>query len=334
VEGQPDWQPGRTLSLILSAETRGELLPCGHCGHAGGIARRAAVIRACRDTADFVIAAEGGDIFRPGEPDPQLDAFLVRILAQLQYSVLGVGDEDLRRGVPYLRELVAAHPGLEWVSANILAADTGKPIFAPYVLRRAGPHVIGFTSCLDPALWKEFAPSAPGVTVADPVERMGEVLASMRKECQLVVCFVHMDLKPLRKLLTLVEGIDIAVDSHGPRVEAYAERVGRARHVFFAGPQGRLINWADVELLPEGPALRASRTIILHGGADEDSTVAREVMSFLGTREAIPSEPEDERETPRGEAQDNESESEDLERESGDPRAAAQEKPAESGRPR
>jgi len=316
------WAGGQTLSLILSAQTRGELLPCGHCRvAAGGLARRSAMIHACRDTADFVIAAEGGDIFRPGGPDPQVDAFLVGMLARLQYSVLGVGDEDLRRGVPYLKELVASHPGLEWVSANILEARTGKPVFAPYVLRRVGPHVIGFTSCLEPELWKEFAAGSPEVEVADPVEKVRELLVSMRKQCQLMVCFVHMRYKPLRSFLVRVDGIDIAVDSHGPRIDNYPRRIGRTRQVFFSGPKGRFINWVDIQVVPQGLTPRAGRTFYLRDGWDEDSTVTRDVLTFLGTREPPDSESEDE--------------STDGERESEDPGATApQEEPEDSGRPR
>jgi 2',3'-cyclic-nucleotide 2'-phosphodiesterase (5'-nucleotidase family) len=285
-QSAPAGQEVQHLDLILSAETRGELLPCGHCRvAAGGLARRAALMQACRDTADFLIAAEGGDMFRPGDADPEEDAFLIGLLARLQYSVLGVGEEDLRRGVSYLKGLVAPHAGMEWVSANIVDANTGKPVFAPYLLRRAGSTVVGFTSCLEPELWKEYAADSPELKVADPVEKVAEAVAAMRKECQLVVCLVHMRTMPLRSFLVQVEGIDVATDSHGPRIEHYPQRIGEARMVFFAGPRGRFVNWVDVELLPEGPNLRAGRTHYLKDGAPEDSTITREIHAFLGTRE-------------------------------------------------
>ncbi len=287
--------PGRNLNLILSTATRGELLPCGVCRvAAGGLPRRAGLIEACRDTSGFVLAGEGGDVFRPGGADPQVDGFLIKMLDRIGYSAMGVGEEDLARGGPkYLKELVADYPGLEWVSANIVDAKSGKPVFAPYATRRVGSVVVGFTSCLEPALWQEHAARHPEVRIEPPLITLARLMPEMRAHCQLIVGFIHMDVIPLRELLSELEGIDIAVASHGPRIKNWPTRMGTTRQLFFAGRRGRYVNWSNVELSPGKATPYMGRSIYMRELVPEDSTITREIMAFLGTREPSQEEPED-----------------------------------------
>jgi 2',3'-cyclic-nucleotide 2'-phosphodiesterase (5'-nucleotidase family) len=280
----PRGSPVETLNLIMSAAVHGEMMPCGHCASvAGGLGRLYALIEACKDTADHVLVADGGDLLPAGDPDPQVERFLIDMMTRrIGCTVFSVGEFELTRGERYLRDLVAGHPGVDWVSSNIVDRATRKPRFAPYVTRRAGRVTIGFTSVLDP----ELAPKGldPGMEVAAAAPALQDVLDQMRSECDYVVCFVHTRMKPLRMVLDSVTGIDIAVSSHDKRIENYPTIIGNARHVFFAGPDGRFQNWANVVIEPDkAPYMQAGRTLQLGEGAAEDSTVTHEVRKFLGT---------------------------------------------------
>ncbi len=280
-----------TLNLILSAAVHGQMMPCGRCATvAGGLGRLGALIQACKDTADHVLVADGGDLLPAGDPDPQVERFLIDMMTRrIGCTVFSVGEVELARGERYLRDLVAGHPGVEWVSANIVDRVTRKPRFSPYVTRRAGRVTIGFTSVLDPEL--PLPGLDPGIEVAAPAPALQDVVDQMRAECDYVVCFVHARMKPLRMVLDSVTGIDIAVSSHDKRIENYPTIVGNCRHVFFGGPDGRFQNWANVVLEPgKAPYMQAGRTPRLGEGSAEDSTITREVSKFLGTDS--PSEPE------------------------------------------
>ncbi len=292
----------QSLNLILSTATRGQMLPCGHCKlKAGGLARRATIIAASRDTADFVLVADGGDLLLPGEADPQVEAFLVQMHARLGYSVLGVGEGDLRRGVRYLEDLVAPHPELEWVSANILDAASGEPLFRPYVLKPAGEVVIAFTSVLEPELWaEEDAAQHPEIAVAPPIAALTALMPTLKRESHLVVCLAHERFLAIRDLAAGVEGVDIIVAGHGPRVDNYPQRFGHARQVFFGGVEGRFLNWSNVHIGPDLADPLNGRTFYLLDGTPEDSTIARDVLAFFGTREP-PGDDEIWNEEPAGE---------------------------------
>jgi 2',3'-cyclic-nucleotide 2'-phosphodiesterase (5'-nucleotidase family) len=273
----------RFLNLILSAAGQGEMLPCGRCMQkAGGLGRRATIIAASRDTADHVLVADGGDLFLPGGADPQVDAFLVGMLARLGYTVFGVGEEDLKRGKPYLDSLVAPHAGLDWVSANILDARSRQRIFKPYVLRQVGDRLIGFTSVLEPELLPD---SLPGIAVEPCREGLMRIMPALRNECDLVVCFAHARYREVRQISADVEGVDIVVASHKARVENYPQRIGYARQVYFAGSKGRFLNWANVRLDEHGADPVNGRTFYLLDAVPEDSAVVRDVLAFLGTSE-------------------------------------------------
>jgi 2',3'-cyclic-nucleotide 2'-phosphodiesterase (5'-nucleotidase family) len=241
------------------------------------------MIHTCRDTADFLLVADGGDLLLPGEADPQVEGFLVDMLSRLGYSALGIGEGELRRGVAYLEELVADHDGLEWVSANVVDATTREPIFAPYLLQRTGSTTVGLTSVLEPDLWEPLAERAPTVAVEPVIETMTRVVAEMREECDLVICLAHMRYLALRRLVESVEGIDIVLASHKPRLENYPTRMGNTAQVFFAGSRGRFQSWASVALTPDGPVPDRGRIYYLLDHCAEDSTVTREILDFLGT---------------------------------------------------
>jgi 2',3'-cyclic-nucleotide 2'-phosphodiesterase (5'-nucleotidase family) len=293
----------QSLVLVLTAATHGEMLACRPCRlSVGGLARRAGFIQACRDTADYVLVADGGDLLPPGGPDPQVDGFLLGLLARLGYSALGVGEADLAGGPRYLKELAAAAPGLEWTSANVVDARSGAPLFAPWVRREVGGHTIGFTSCLDPALWAKRPGRPDSIAVLPALPAMTELVATMRRECDLVVCFVHMETGALRRLLTGVDGIDIAVASHDERIEYYPQRIGSTYQVMYAGHGGKCVNWSYVFLTPEGAAPYRGRTYYLTEGGAEDSALTREIVRFLGTDDPAPAAGELEEEEKEGEA--------------------------------
>ncbi len=274
------------LNLILSAATHGEMLPCGRCKQkAGGLGRRATIIEASRDTAAFVEAADGGDLLPSGDPDPQVEAFLIAMHAKLGYSALGVGEVELARGRGYLEDLIAPHADLAWVSANIVDATTREPLFKPYVLRPAGETMIAFTSILEPEVWQDQAASQPGVKVLPPNAALVALMPEMRRRAGLVVCFAHARYLAVRSIAEEVPGVDIIVASHKPRVENYPLRIGHARQVFFGGSSGRFLNWSNVQLGVDGPMPLNGRTFYLLDGVPTDSTVVREILAFFGTSE-------------------------------------------------
>jgi 2',3'-cyclic-nucleotide 2'-phosphodiesterase (5'-nucleotidase family) len=288
-----------SLNLILSAASFGEMLACGHCkSKAGGLARRATLIQACRDTADYVLVGDGGDFLRRGGPDPQVDRFLVDMLVRrLHYTVFGIGELELSRGEPYLRDLTHDHPEVDWVSANILDKKTGKPRFAPYVTRRAGRATIGFTSVLEPSLAPARLDSALVVAPAGPALQ-NAVDAMHADKVDLVVVFGHLRHMPLRELLESVTGVDIAVSSHANRIENFPSRIGEVTQVYYGGVDGRFQNWANIVITPKEVFTYGGRTFYLLDHVPEDSTVVRELTAFLGT-----DSPADDAEPERGEGE-------------------------------
>lgn len=224
---------------------------------------------------------DGGNFRLPGDaPDPEHDAFLLRELVAMGYSVLGVGVDDLRHGVASLRALVAGS-GLTLVACNILDAESGEPLFAPYQVLEVGPSRIGFTGVLAPQLWDEQAAAVPGVRVSDPAAALAAVLAELHERCDLVVCFLHEREKRLPELLDGVEGIDIGVACYRSVPRNYPRRIGNLRPVFVTGGGGRFIGWSRLELEPGVARYMAGKIHFLRFGLPEDPEIEQRVAAFL-----------------------------------------------------
>jgi len=272
-----------SVNLIATQSIAGELIPCDTCKFgAGGLPRRAAFIQSCRDTADHVVVVDAGNFRRPGEQaDLQHDRFQLEEMVAMGYQVFGVGEHDLRHGIDALRELFA---GIEapLVSANILDAASGEPVFAPYQILRVGPIRIGFTGCLGVAAWEEYQAAVPEVRVGDPLAIMPAVLAEMQPLCDLVVCFCQIHQIRLRGVLQALEGIDIAVAARRPKPQWYPRRLDTVEQVFYSSFSGKMVCWSRIEAYPGRAVLYGGKVHHMTFGIDEDAEVRRRVYEFLG----------------------------------------------------
>ncbi|MGD8395979.1 MAG: hypothetical protein PVF43_10930 [Candidatus Eiseniibacteriota bacterium] len=282
--------PGDTafasLNLIMTQSTEGELTPCRTCGHgSGGLARRAAFIRTCRDTADYVLLADGGN-FRTlgGLVDQERDRFLLGVMEELGYTTIGIGEKDLRFGVDALRELFE-DSAIVPVSANILDAASGEPVFAPYHVVEVGPIRVGFTGFLEPQVWEPYQELVPEVRVVEPVAALEPVLAELDARCELVVAFCQAHYVRVRPVLEQLEGLDIALLALRPPPRNYPRRIGSVEQVFYSGYGGRFMTWSRIEIRPGEARIRAGKVHTMMLGAPEDAGIRQRVSEFLGVED-------------------------------------------------
>jgi hypothetical protein len=272
-----------SLNLIMTQSAEGELTPCGTCGHgSGGLARRAAFIQSCRDTADYVLLADGGN-FRTlgGLADQERDRFLLEIMEELGYTTIGIGEKDLRFGVDALRELFAGC-SIVPVSANIVDAASGEPVFAPYHVVEVGPISVGFTGFLEPQIWAPYQELVPDVRVVEPVAALAPVLAELDARCELVIAFCQAHYVRVRPVLEQLEGLDIALLALRPPPRNYPRRIGSVEQVFYSGYGARFVTWSRIEVRPGEARIRAGKMHTMMIGSPEDAEIRRRVSEFLG----------------------------------------------------
>lgn len=180
-------------------------------------------------TADQVFTVHIGDMVRVhglGKP-PVKDALAVKsrgavemaVLNELRFDLLSPGNHEFDHGEAHARELLgqARFPVL---NANVIANDTRKPMFTPWVIRQAGPARIAFIGLM-PGAPDKTSPTGPGFTIRSPLEVARELVPELRRQADAVVLLAHIEHgnKPEgvvtdERIAAAVPGIDVICGGH------------------------------------------------------------------------------------------------------------------------
>jgi hypothetical protein len=241
------------------------------------------------DTGDFT-----GDDTHPGRL--QTDA-LIEGMNALGYRVSNLGTRELLHGWEAFRER-QSRAKFEFVSANIVWQDTGDPVVAPATVLtlplRAGARAkevrVGFLGLAknDPAFHKESAAGRRIVTV-DPLAAAEQHLPALRREADIVVAVVALDLEQARALPKRVREIDLVLGGLGgrqTRTDDFPEdtRIGRAR-IFAIGDQGKNVGEVRLVMSAERAIASNQRHVISLGREWPDEPALARLMDT--TRVAI-----------------------------------------------
>jgi 2',3'-cyclic-nucleotide 2'-phosphodiesterase (5'-nucleotidase family) len=188
----------------------------------GGLARRAALVARMRSEGMEVLPVDSGDLFfDPAGSAHQERARLKAALIAKAYRRMGVvavnvGDADLIQGLDLLRE--EARQGLPLISANLVDARTGKPVFAPFVVKEVSGMRLAFFGLLGPKLSQALQRAlGDSVAVKEPVEAAKEVMESLRGKADHVILLSDLGLSGDRELAKAVPGIQFVLGGHEGR---------------------------------------------------------------------------------------------------------------------
>ncbi|HXV13905.1 MAG TPA: hypothetical protein VEC56_06830, partial [Candidatus Krumholzibacteria bacterium] len=112
------WQPD--VRLVYESDTRAYYRPCGcNQNSAGGLARRAALLKDFRAQSAPVLVCTAGDFYGTADIFNEAKSrFVARMMDDLGYDAVGVGEMDLNFGLATLVADVRAL-GLPVVCANL-----------------------------------------------------------------------------------------------------------------------------------------------------------------------------------------------------------------------
>jgi 2',3'-cyclic-nucleotide 2'-phosphodiesterase (5'-nucleotidase family) len=259
------------VTLLLSADTEGQITPCQSCSiqtAPGGMARRATLIGERRRIDPSLLLVDAGNAFLGANSMASSGGVIVAAYDALGYDAVNLSYRDFRLGkAQTLKTIRDARFGV--VSCNLLDDSTGQLIARPYVVRQAGGErvaIIGATerpeaSDVLPHLRRELA----GIRVQPPLEALSAWVPKARREAGLVVLLYYgsvIGLDAVRQKFggdlaaVLVGGIPpetLPRDSHPPIVGT-AEHGRRLAELRLFG-DGR----SDVRQVEVDPSLRNDR---------------------------------------------------------------------------
>ena len=254
--GRADSSPAaqRPLTVLVSAETAGWIVPCG-CSvkQAGGLLRRAAYAKQVATTADVLLADAGGAPGGTALYDRDKFRAMLRGERQMGLAAHNLGAAELELGPELLKQVEAEVP---FVSANA-SPSAGGTLAPPYRLCQAGDRRVLVIGVVSP----QFA--TPEIQVSDPA---GAVLKALReaippRDLVLVLAFLPED--ELRDLARQVPEVDLFVGGPTPQsvppqrsgrswLAAVANK-GKFLARFDGHPQAARLDWSGsiVELGPD-----------------------------------------------------------------------------------
>ena len=245
---------------------------------AGGYARLAAASRAIREeTGGRAVLVDGGDTFQGAGPAAwSRGDVVVEPQRALGVDVGVPGNWEVVYGAGTLESL-ARRLSYPLVAANIVAPDTGRPVFAPYVTREVGGLRVGFVGFTDPDTPTRQSPAySRGLRFLES-ESLPPVIDALRarEHPDLVVLVTHVGLARSVRLAETLHGVDVILsgDTHerlyAPIVKngvwlvepgSFASFLGRLDVDVRAGEKPRF-SWKLLELradrYPEDAGVRA-----------------------------------------------------------------------------
>lgn len=243
--------PGAEVAL-LTADGEGHTRPCESCPTEvglGGLARRVTLIRQRRAAEADLVLVEAGNFLCGSETVADQGRRLVRGYAALRYDAVNVSYRDLGFGKS---AAVASLAPLPAISANLVDASTGEPLFKPYVVvKKAGVRIgiIGLSEAPpDVAELPRVQAQLKGVRIDPPLAALDRVLPGVLAQVDRVVVAYYGSASGVEALREHLNGRPITVLVGGCRVEAAA---GLPRVIGVASQHGKYV--AQVSLAPSEP---------------------------------------------------------------------------------
>lgn len=252
--------------------------------------------KARADNAPALVCSAGdfygtADVFN--EPKSH---FVARMMGQLAYDAIGVGEMDLNFGLDALMGDVEAYR-LNVVCANIFERSPegaiGGSVFAQSRVVDSGGVRVGFTSLLSPntkirrrgggSISETKSVEAMTYVIQDPESVAGDVLRDLRGRSDVVVLLAHMDDFELESLLGSIDTkVDFAVLGHDPQTAPLGQprQMGETT-VLKATAQGQCLGEIAVTIGADGSVAGSGNRIhYLDAAIPDDPEVIAIIEAF------------------------------------------------------
>jgi 2',3'-cyclic-nucleotide 2'-phosphodiesterase (5'-nucleotidase family) len=179
---------------------------------------------------------------------------LLQAMDDLGYAAANVGERDLKGGYDRFRER-SAEAKLTLLSANIVRADTKRPVFHPYAVVEATAREGGKTirvgligvARFNP-LFRKPGPEGSELEIVHPVERVKQELAALKQQgVELVILLAAMHREDARRLLQELPGIDFVVGSYGGMAATQVDEP-TGTWLLYSGNQGKRLGESRIFL--------------------------------------------------------------------------------------
>lgn len=289
------------ITILHTNDMHGMMMPFNYTvenkyksDNAGGLARRAALIKDIRKSAENpVILIDAGDIFTRG---PWHTKFMgipeVEAMNLIGYDMMCVGNNEFKAvdttDSQKMMLRLMRRSKFPWLTANLTVGDTEVPVegIHPFVVRDINGVSVGFMGLTAPRS-SEY-PQTAGWKISDPIDAAKKWAPLARKECDILIAITHIGDILDEMLVKNVAGIDAVV---GGDFHTYIEKArmiknpdGRDVPVVQAGEQGIVLGQLDLEFQNDNGwhlIKSDSKLIPITSAIEEDEEVSKLLNKML-----------------------------------------------------
>jgi len=207
------------LTIHFTCDLRGRLVPCGcFSGQMGGLTRIATLLEG--ENQPGVIRVDVGDAIA-GTADYEVIQYryILRALGELGFAAANIGHREAALGAAQLRMIERESP-VPFVSANLLDAATGSPLFRSHtVVERAGRR-IALIGVLEPKGAGEMP--GEGLRIEKIETSLGRLLPQLKGKADAIILLTFADEEKLRAIAREFYEVDVIL---GGKVSQPAQRL-------------------------------------------------------------------------------------------------------------
>lgn len=239
-----------TLTVLYTNDGWGYTEPCACDPSVGGLARRAAFIKAIRQEKENILVVDAGDsllsLFHVG--DLEQGKLLAESFNQMGYDAVAIGGMDFRMGLDVLREQIKV-ANYAILSANTLDPTTQSFFDRDYQIVEMHGHRIALIGLTDPQIASQVTQGQ--VSIAEPVQSLMDLVETLKKEADIIIVLSHLGTQYDINLGMIVKDIDLVVS--GRDKELYTEALKVHDYLIVsAGSRGEYVGQIDLDFDAEG----------------------------------------------------------------------------------
>lgn len=206
------------LTILNTNDVHGRLAPINYNTskqNAGGIARRAVLIKHLKQNNAKVLVLDAGDMaqgslyynFFSGIPD-------IKYMSEIGYDAATLGNHEFDKGIPALANMLSG-ANFPILSSNVRFIGDKKldQLVKDYIIKEYNEFKIGIIGVTTPDL-KTLTTSAPDIEVYDDIKTVKKIVNNIKNKVNLIVLLSHVGADEDINIAKAIPDIDIIVGGH------------------------------------------------------------------------------------------------------------------------
>jgi len=245
--------------IILTADIRGRLVPCGcFTGQLGGMTRLYTALNEMSQQAG--IRVDAGDAIS-GHQDYEIIQYqhILQAFNQMKFDALNLGAREASIPAATLLRL-EQETAAPLISANLINTETGQALLPTHINKSIGQNTVTIVGIVDHES-VDMDQLGAGLQLVEPEIALRALLPKLRKQADIIVLLAFAKEARLRELADKFYEADFILGGDVTQPSGHTRRINQSQ-VFYVANESRTIGQIDFNIQPRENIQRPEISII------------------------------------------------------------------------